>query len=267
MRIFLWTGPAALAAAGAAGYLSCELVHRCAAGGGAPSPDAVEVAEASEAPPADAPRLEPAEVIDLACAPNGVHVSQFAQTTEPPLAAPAPWSGVLRTVSFEVPAGLPDGPEPAPATLPYLTDDADEPPAKPPSLGDIPPAKLPPLSDVPPALPPSALPGDPLFDAVQKFFQDAGNLPAIDKAPLGKPPVGERPPIAEGGATEGGRAPAPPQGRPISPGAGEAGEMPPARVPQQLPPVSYGPELSRQKVDTMEVRPGEAKPPKASDLY
>jgi hypothetical protein len=227
----------------------------------------VEVAEASEAPPTAAPRLEPVEVIDLACAPNTVHVSQFAQTTEPPLAGPTALADVLRTVSFEIPAGLPDGPEPAPATLPYLKDDDDEPPAKPRSRNDVPPARLPPLSEIPPALPPSALPGDPLFDAVQKFFQDAGTLPAVEKAPLGKPPIGERPPTAEGGATEGGRSPAPPQGLPTNPGAGEASEVPPARVPKQLPPVSFHPELSRPKLDTMEVRPGEAPPPKASNLY
>jgi hypothetical protein len=282
MRIFSWAGGVALAAAVGVGYLANELAHqRDAVTCCLRTLDAPEIVEASEAPPSDGPRLEPAEVIDLSCVPSAVTVNQFVQTTEPPLAAPAALPDFLRTVNFELPAGAPDGPE-LPPSLPYLKDDADAPPAR-----------LPVLADAPPAGEPSG----PAYEAVKKFFQDAAQLPVTDKVPLGQPPVCERPPDAEVGAPAGSHCPGCPQDSkadtpgnellelvpllpkwfvgpprpeqvPVGPSGGEASEAPQARAPQRLAPVGADEESApRPHIDTMEIRPGDVPRPKVNEPY
>ncbi|HEY1381510.1 MAG TPA: hypothetical protein VGF55_32215, partial [Gemmataceae bacterium] len=256
MRLFSWAGGVALAAAAAGGFVAGGAVHRrdvvpvirvCNADGG----------ELSEAPPTPVVPPQVAEDIDLTC-----QSAAFGpQSTEPPLADQMSAS-MIRTASFELPAGSPDGPE-SPQVLPvmpYLTDDPT-------------PAKLPPLDDVPAG--PQPAPDNPLFRAVKKFVETAvtppryvpdpterlkslinqsedlreagvndrpSPLPAADKVDLGKPPVCEHPSAAPLLPPWFGRPPKPP------------GDV---RVPRRLVPLPVGDVVPRPKVDTTEVRPGD----------
>jgi hypothetical protein len=294
MRLFSWAGGAALAAAAGFGFLVGTAVHRPA--GCVRVCDAPDASEVSEAPPVAA-RPQPPEEIDLSCLPT-LPYDFGPQSTEPPLAdASAAVPGVLRAVSFELPAGPLDGPElpTPPAALPHLTDD-----------GDAPPARLPMIVedgvDLPPG--PEAKPGDPVFQAVQIFFEDAAQLPAApcaggpacpqagdgevtDKVPLGKPPTCERPPSAEVGACPGcpGGAKVPcgepsaippekfvgpllPEEFKQRPPGEEAQEAPQARVPRRLAPLGREVETAyRPRIDTLEIRPGDVPRPRLDEPY
>jgi hypothetical protein len=198
MRLLNWAGIASFGVAFAAGFAANEVAHRHTsvasqyvnAGTGEELCDAVPPPVCLTAPLSPP---QPVEEIDLTCQ----SMAFGPQSTEPPLAGQP--LGSIRTVSFELPAGSPEGPDlpPIPSTMPYLTDD----PA---------PATLPPLGDVPP-LTPVPESENPLLKAVKKYFENGGTLPeqpaarggidrrrdsvsdVTDKIPLGQPPVSEHP--------------------------------------------------------------------------
>jgi hypothetical protein len=162
MRLFSWAGWAALSAAAGVGFYAGESVSQC-------HPAVLEVrasgGELCDAPPTNlSPPTPVQEEIDLTCLPAST-VAFSAQSTEPPLADPSAEQGVIQPVGFELPAAAAAEPE-APARMPYLTDDGE-------------PAPLPPLGDVPLLTPATPETGNPIYQAVKKFVDDAVRLPEM----------------------------------------------------------------------------------------
>jgi hypothetical protein len=189
MRLFSWSGWAALATAAVAGYLTSVAVHGDR--GHKHALPIFDFAEESEfvdrGIPGKLPTL-PAEEIDLTCLPQKPPEEINRQTAEPPL---ADGPEVVRasqylpdgTINVETGIARTEVPEmPVPPRIPYLTD--DDPPA---------PANLPiTVSDgedsvnAYPVRQCSGTPSGPIWEAVSRYFADAARcLPAarIEKRP------------------------------------------------------------------------------------
>jgi len=157
-----------------AGYLTSEAVHGIRAREHAPP--TIDFAEESEfvdrVIPGRLPSL-PAEEIDLTCLQQKLPEEINRQTSEPPL---ADGPEVVRAIEYRPDAdvGVPAGVElPAPPRIPYLTDDASQPPATLPMPEGDEAANAYPVRNC--AEPPTG----PVWDAVARFFGDAAkSLPA-----------------------------------------------------------------------------------------
>jgi hypothetical protein len=242
MRLFSWAGGAALAAAAGFGFLVGTAVHRPA--GCVRVCDAPDASEVSEAPPVAA-RPQPPEEIDLSCLPT-LPYDFGPQSTEPPLAdASAAVPGVLRAVSFELPAGPLDGPElpTPPAALPHLTDDARDG-----EVTDKVPLGKPPTCERPPSAEVGAAEGGHCPCCQGGANAKCGEPSAIPPEKFVGPPLPEefkrRPP------------------------GEEAQEAPQARVPRRLAPLGREVETAyRPRIDTLEIRPGDVPRPRLDEPY
>jgi hypothetical protein len=197
---FAWA--VALGVAFATGFVANEMVHRRTLNVSHQIDTAVGEDLCDVAPTPLVPPL-PLEEIDLTVRQE---VAFGPQSMEPPLAGPP--DGLIRTVSFEIPAGSPETSELP--VMPYLTDDPT-------------PAVLPPLGDVP-VLTPMPKAEDPLFKAVKRFFEVGTSADVTDKVPLGQPPVSEHPSAA------------PPPVKPVPPHRPDTTEV----RPSDLPPLPSG---------------------------
>jgi hypothetical protein len=271
MRLVSWAGATAMSVAAVAGFVAGSAMHHN---------DPVEVrlcggaGELCEAPPAplSTPLPLPVEDIDLTC-PTTLIAASNPQSPEPPLADTL--GGRIVPVRYELPAGKPIDSELLP--MPYLTDEPS-PPLLPP-LGDVPPLQPGAIKDLEPDNPvhqmakqiasgegadnpdPHKRMNELLNQSEQErqigedwrrvWMNDQSSPRGVtDKVPVGKPPVSEHPSST---------TPAAPANPP------KANKPSEDRVPQRLAPLPDG-ETPPSKVDTMEIRPGELPPKKASSF-
>jgi len=192
MRLFSWTGWAALATAAVAGYLTSEAVHGDR--GREHARSMIGFAEESEfvdrAIPGKLPTL-PAEEIDLTCMPQRAPEEINRQTSEPPLADGPEVVRAARTI----PEGVEYWPDPGstpvlvsggffepppPLRIPYLIDDDFPPAVLPMPDGDDAANAYPVRQCIEP-------PAGPIWDAVSKYFGDAAKC--LPSAHIEKPPA------------------------------------------------------------------------------
>jgi hypothetical protein len=190
MRLFSWSGWAALATAAIAGYLTNEVVHGdrdCDH-----APPIIDFSEESEfvdrGIPGKLPTL-PAEEIDLTCLPQKPPEEINRQTAEPPL---ADGPDVLRAIEYR-PDPDPNQPfvtlgpvfkrspelPPPPSSIPYLCDDTSPPAVLPMPEGED-------AVNAYPVRQCTEPPTGPVWEAVSKFFTNTVRcLPSahIEKTP------------------------------------------------------------------------------------